>query len=260
MGEFVQAIDDVGEGPALLYVPGVDGSGQLLLDTAAALQQSFRLVRLRYVSGTLPSVENGYAEMAADLVRVLDELGIERALLLAESFGVALALQTALDHPERIRGLGLLNGFARYPVRWRIATTATFLPLVPGFLFRLGRHVTIPFGMISPRRDPAVVDAMIESVGDYFDASFVRRLQMIRAVDLRERLEEVRCPVTLFASSDDQVVASVRAAHEMARALPDVRFVLLERAGHVILPFTDEPWAERMLALAQRADALERSS
>ena len=250
MGELVQAIEDGGEGPALVYLPGVDGTGQLLLDTAESLKQSFRLVRLRYVSGTLPSVEGGYREMAADIGRLLDEHRIDSALLLAESFGVALAVRTALDHPKRVRAMGLVNGFVHFPVRWRIAVTNLLLPLIPGALFRIGRRVAIPFGMIYPRRDPELVSAMLDSVGDYFDATFLRRLEMIRHLDLREHLGLVQCPVSLFASSGDRVVASVRSAREMAERLPDARLEILENAGHVILPFPDEPWTERMLSLA----------
>ena len=252
VGELVQAIEDGGEGPALVYLPGVDGTGRLLLGTAESLKRSFRLVRLRYVSGTLPSVEGGYREMATDICRVLDEHGIERPLLLAESFGVALAVRTALDHPQRVRAMGLVNGFVHFPVRWRIALTNLLLPLVPGALFRIGRHVAVPLGMIHPRRDPELVRTMLDSVGDYFDATFLRRLEMIRHLDLREELGRVRCPVSLFASSADRVVASVRSSREMAGRLPDSRLEILENAGHVILPFPDEPWTERMLALAGR--------
>src|SRR5262245_41325916 len=102
-----RVIDVRGSGPPLVYVPGIDGSGELLLGTAARLAASFRLVRLRYGGDS----SGGYEELAASLVRVLDELEIERALLLAESFGVSVALETALDHPQRVAGLALVNGF-----------------------------------------------------------------------------------------------------------------------------------------------------
>ena len=48
-------VDDAG-GPSapLIYLPGVDGTGELLLGTAARLIERFRLIRLRYelVPGT----------------------------------------------------------------------------------------------------------------------------------------------------------------------------------------------------------------
>ncbi len=253
MGSLVRAMDDGGDGPVVVYVPGVDGTGELLLDTAQVLRESFRVVRLRYAADVLPSIGAGYRELAADVVLTLDELGIDRALLLAESFGVALALQIALDHPEHVRGLGLVNGFAHYPCRWRLALARTVMPRVPGFLFRLGRRLTIPMGMIAPRSDPLVVRGMLGRADDYFGAAFLRRLALIREVDLRPQLEEISCPVALFASENDRVVPSVACAREMEAGLPDATLETLGHAGHVILPFNDEPWVARLLDLERRA-------
>src|SRR5687768_18123779 len=53
--------------------------------------------------------ESGYtsAEMADDLDALLDQLGIQRAHLIAHSFGGAVALQYALLHPECVLSLTL---------------------------------------------------------------------------------------------------------------------------------------------------------
>jgi pimeloyl-ACP methyl ester carboxylesterase len=46
-----------------------------------------------------------YADLAADLVRVLDEAGFERAVLAGASMGAHTAVRVALEHPERVAGL-----------------------------------------------------------------------------------------------------------------------------------------------------------
>jgi pimeloyl-ACP methyl ester carboxylesterase len=46
-----------------------------------------------------------YADLAADLVRVMDEAGFERAVLAGASMGAHTALRVALEHPERVAGL-----------------------------------------------------------------------------------------------------------------------------------------------------------
>ncbi len=55
--------------------------------------------------------ERGYspAEQAADLLGVLDALGIERAHLMAHSFGGVVALEFACAHPERVSSLVLAD-------------------------------------------------------------------------------------------------------------------------------------------------------
>jgi pimeloyl-ACP methyl ester carboxylesterase len=46
-----------------------------------------------------------YAELAGDLVRVLDEAGFDRAVLAGASMGAHTALRVAMEHPERVAGL-----------------------------------------------------------------------------------------------------------------------------------------------------------
>ena len=56
--------------------------------------------------------ESGYglATHATDVVRVLDHLGLEDAVLMGHSMGAFVAMQTALASPERVRALVLLDG------------------------------------------------------------------------------------------------------------------------------------------------------
>ena len=44
----VEILATAGSGPPLVYVPGIDGSGELLLGAAARLERRFRLTRLCY--------------------------------------------------------------------------------------------------------------------------------------------------------------------------------------------------------------------
>jgi pimeloyl-ACP methyl ester carboxylesterase len=46
-----------------------------------------------------------YADLAGDLVGVLDEAGFDRAVLAGASMGAHTALRVALEHPERVAGL-----------------------------------------------------------------------------------------------------------------------------------------------------------
>jgi pimeloyl-ACP methyl ester carboxylesterase len=46
-----------------------------------------------------------YADLAGDLVRVMDEAGLERAVLAGASMGAHTAVRVALEHPERVAGL-----------------------------------------------------------------------------------------------------------------------------------------------------------
>ncbi len=236
-----------GRGTPLAYLPGVDGCGELLYGTAERLGPSFHLACLRY-AGT----SGGYPELAAEVVRLLNGLGFARPLVLAESFGVGLALTLALEYPERVAGLALVNGFAHYQRAWRVVLSEVFAAHVPGALLRPCRRAFGWRTLMAPRRDAHALELLLARRIE-FDASYRARLRLSRMLDLRERLREIRVPVALFASDQDHIVDSVPAARLMAERLPDAELTILPRAGHVVLPLTEEPWPERLERLAARA-------
>lgn len=244
-----EVLDTRGSGPELVYVPGIDGSGELLLGLERRLTPHFRLTRLCYRGDT----SGDHASLATSVARCVQDLGAPSALLLAESFGVAVALLTALDHPRQVAGLALVNGFARYSNRLGLALTRGVFALAPAAWIHRGRRGFVQRGLIAPRRDERALEAVLALRGDWFDERYRARLRWIGAVDLRARLVDVRCPVEIFAAEQDRVVDSVRSGRELARAIPAARLTLLPRAGHLVLPLAEEPWEERLRTLARRA-------
>src|SRR5215210_1094795 len=57
-----------------------------------------------------PDSGYGLETHASDVVRVLDHLGLDDAVLLGHSMGAFVALKTALAYPDRVRALALLDG------------------------------------------------------------------------------------------------------------------------------------------------------
>jgi proline iminopeptidase len=95
-----------GEGPPLLLLHGGPG----LTDYMGALDaETGGWRRIRYQQrGLAPSTVAGpftVESNVADAVAVLDELDIDRAVLLAHSWGGHLALHLALAAPDRVAGL-----------------------------------------------------------------------------------------------------------------------------------------------------------
>src|SRR6185503_12010181 len=54
-----------------------------------------------------PATGYGVEDFAADVVPLLDALGIERAVLVGHSGSCLVARRVALDHPDRVAGLVL---------------------------------------------------------------------------------------------------------------------------------------------------------
>lgn len=242
---------DQGFGRPVVYVPGIDATGELLLGTCERIAAEYRLLRIAYTAG---AEDDSYTGLASSIVNALHDAGVDRALVLAESFGVAVALRTALDHHDLVAGLALVNGFAHYKRRAALAWSRFSAPLVPAWAFQLGRSWFAAGKLFAKDVDEDTLRRFHElPPSDGFDRAYLRRMAMIAALDLRPELHRITQPVTLFASTEDRVVASLEEAREMAELLPNAELRVLEGAGHVVLPCPEEPWVERLRELEARA-------
>ena len=125
--------------------------------------------------------------------------------------GVAVALTCALEHPARVAGLALVNGFAHYEARRSLRLARAAAALVPRTLFRVGRRSFAAWAFFEPRRDEDALRAFHELSGAFFDAAYRRRMALIERLDLRPRLGGIACPVGVYASDRDRIVDAVRA-------------------------------------------------
>src|SRR4051794_14990105 len=99
-----------GDGPALLCLHGGPGMSDYL-GTLGDETDGWR--RIRYTQrGLTPSTLEGpfrLAQHVADAISVLDDLGLEDAVVLGHSWGGFLAAALAIEHPGRVRGLLLVD-------------------------------------------------------------------------------------------------------------------------------------------------------
>ncbi|MFQ5505386.1 MAG: alpha/beta fold hydrolase [Planctomycetota bacterium] len=246
-----EILDDQGEGIPILYVPGVDGSGLMLLGAADRIAREFRLIRLCYQS--VDEAPDDYESLAASLVTCIEASGLERAILLSESFGGAITLQAALDRPYRVAALALVNSFSHYSRRLRLALSRVSAPLVPRPLFHFGRRMLAPALFFGKLREPDAIRRFRAEAGVCFDAPYRRRLALISRLDLRRRLKEIQQPVSLFAGDRDRVVDSLAQARSMCDALRNAELEVIEGGGHLILPLEKLPWPRWLMQLAERA-------
>lgn len=103
----------VGSGePVLLVGTGPFADSFLPLLSQQAVAGNHRLIRYRQ-RGQVPGPEEpgpaSFVQHAADAAALLKELGIQRAHVAGHSTGATIALQLALDHPDLVGSLVLLE-------------------------------------------------------------------------------------------------------------------------------------------------------
>jgi pimeloyl-ACP methyl ester carboxylesterase len=109
------AIDDAGDGQPVVLLHGLTATRRYVVMGSNSLQRSGHRViaydaRGHGESEPAPSPDAyGYECLAADVLDVLDSLGVERAVLAGASMGAHTALRVALEEPDLVAGLVLIT-------------------------------------------------------------------------------------------------------------------------------------------------------
>lgn len=110
-GATVGVTDSGGPGPAVIFSHGLLMNHTMFAPQVEALRDAYRVITWDE-RGHGEAEHEGtwtYWDSADDLIAILDQLGIERAVLAGMSQGGYLSLRAALRYPERVRALVLLD-------------------------------------------------------------------------------------------------------------------------------------------------------
>lgn len=222
-----------GSGPPLVMLHGLGGTHQDWEYQIPVFARHFEVIApdFRGHGGSDRSGHYGVAQFAADTWQLLDELHVQRFNLLGYSMGGAVALQMALDRPERVERLVLSNTLSSF----RTDTLAKRILLwtrlfMMGFLGprRLAEMMT---RRVFPRPDQADLRERVAKRNAENDK--IVYLHSIRALtewSVAERVGELKMPVLVLAAELDFVPRADTEA--FVRALHDARLELFPGSRH----------------------------
>ena len=113
-GITISYTDSGGDGPAIVLSHGYLMDSSMFDPQVAALAPEFRVITWdeRGFGATRATAPFTYWDSATDVLGLLDHLGIERAVLGGMSQGGFLSLRAALQAPDRVRALVLIDSQA----------------------------------------------------------------------------------------------------------------------------------------------------
>jgi len=220
-----------GPGPLLVYIAGLDGTGELFYKQAPALACSYRVVTFRLR-------EQGrftYEDLTEDVAAVIKKAGESRATVVGESFGGTIAMQLAIRFPEMVERLVVVNSFPRFRPRWKIKIAAAFAPIVPPQFTWLLRRGANLLGLMQDGVSAEDRRRFFQAVRGVKHEGYARRLRLIAELDIENRLSEIRAPALFIAGAKDYLVKSVREARLMAARSPVADVKIIDGAGHACL-------------------------
>ena len=223
-----------GDGPAVVLLHGLTATRKYVVMGSRLLERDGHRVVAYDARGhgrSAPAPAYGYDALAGDLGAVMDELGLERAVLAGASMGAHTLLRFALDAPERVAGLVVItpawtgtDASATALARWDALAAGLRSGGVEGFAEAYGTPrvpEAIRATVLTVIRQRLALHEHPDAVADALSA--VPRSRPFEAV---EDLAAIQVPVVVVASGDEADPEHPQAVGEAyATAIPGARLV-----------------------------------
>lgn len=180
----------------------------------------------------------GPMSLGRRVLSVLDELGWERAALVGNSLGGGVSLAAAVQAPQRVAALTLINSVGLRPGLPPLGRLAAipFLPVLSGIAPSLAVQVGLEscrarWGSVTPARCAASRSYLRNPEGR---VAFFRALRHLYSADLEQmarHYREIRCPTLIIHGERDPLIR-LRHAEQMADAIPGAELCRVPRCGH----------------------------
>jgi aminoacrylate hydrolase len=231
------AYEEFGEGTPLLLVPGLGGTGSYWKPNIAAFSERYRVI-VHDHRGTGLSTRShmpySVEQMTADLIGLMDELGIERAHLVGHSTGGAMGQVVALDYPERLLGLVLYATWTKADnYMTRVLQARKSLALSAGVEAYVRSSAVFLYPDWFVNENAAALEAADRVIAANFPPVDIAagRIDGILAFDREAYLGAIRAP-TFVLGLDDDILTPAYFSRRLAAAIPNAVTEIVDRGGH----------------------------
>jgi pimeloyl-ACP methyl ester carboxylesterase len=223
--------EEAGEGVPVVLLHGLTATRRYVVMGSKNLERNGHRVVMYDARGhgrSEPADSYGYDALAADLLAVLDDRGIDRAVLAGASMGAHTILRLALEHPSRAAALVIITpAFDPEPHdrgldQWDALSEGLRTGGVDGFLEAYGE----PRVPESFRETVRTVLRQRLSAHEHPDAvaDALREVPRSSAFDSWDELSRLDLPVTVVASRDEaDPQHPFSTAERYAEAIPGAR-------------------------------------
>lgn len=244
---------EVGRGEPIVLVPGLAGGWKLLTPLARSLARNHRVILFSYRDEHDPlSIHpaRSVGDYALDLAGLIGELGLERPTLFGVSFGGAVALEHAVEHPNQVGRLVVSGIEAQFRTSVGSLIARRVLERFP--LPADNPFVNQFFNLLHAARPGTgpITDFVVDRCWATDQTVMARRLAMLESFDVTDRLWQVDAPALVLAGARDVVVPTAR-QKALAAAIPGAHFVVMPDAGHVGFLTHSADFARQVTRLCQ---------
>lgn len=224
-------LEGAADRPILVLLNSIGTDIGLWDRTVPLLLPAFRLLRIdtRGAGGSdAPEGDYSLAMLADDVAAILDDAGVERAAVAGVSLGGMVAMELALDHPERVSALALICTSATMdPVAWN-TRVETVREQGTGAIaaMAVGRFLSPGFAA----QHPEIADSLRDGIARQSDAGYAGAGAAIRDMALSDRIGAIVVPTLVVTAMLDVSTPYAGHGEHLLAAIPDARHIGVDGA------------------------------
>ena len=238
---------DVGEGDPVVLIHGFGSAIEAWAPVLPALKAGHRVVALDLPGfGKSDKTARDYSPqaLAMTVFRLMKKLGIEKADIVAHSWGSSIALALARARPMHVGRLVLVGAWVfeeQQPPYSKWAKVPGVGELIFAWTYKelIARRIALGFYDPEKMVDQKFVEAVekaLDRPGTVAAALAATRGQKLKGME--EEYARVTQPVLLVWGEEDEVSRPVF-GEKLLSILPDARLVFIPRCGHI--PMVEAP-------------------
>jgi 2-hydroxy-6-oxonona-2,4-dienedioate hydrolase len=245
-----------GSGPSLVMQHGFVGGGGYFAAQTARLARFFDVIcpdLPGFAGSASQQAEMTVPGLSRSLVGLLDELGVEQFALLGHSLGGSVALQTALDHPQRVDKLVLYatGSTGNLPKRFE-SVDDTINRIQSDGIEATAKRIAATW-FVEGTRAP-MYDFCVAAAGKPDQAAAVKAMKNLPAWDVTDRLAELKMPVFVICGDRDRSYG-LEDTLAMARCIAASQFCVIPNCAHATHLEAPEVFTDLLATfLLQKAD------
>lgn len=226
--------------PAVLLSAGLGGAAGYWRPQLAALKAHYRIIAYDQ-AGTgrnkrdLPDAHS-IAAMADEALAVMDATGTDKAHFVGHALGGLVGLDLAVRHPDRLRSLTVVNGWATahphtkrcFELRLMLLKhegPAAYVRAQPIFLY--------PADWLAKNAERAAQEEAHGLSGFQGSNTLKRRIAALLAFDATPHLANLRTP-TLISAARDDVLVPCSMSEQLASSIPGATLDIAPWGAHAV--------------------------
>jgi pimeloyl-ACP methyl ester carboxylesterase len=222
--------------PLFIYLPGMDGTGELLSRQLKGLERGFDIRCLTIALDDLSSWEELTQQVVGLIEQALKHRPERSVYLCGESFGSCLSLKVALHAPHLVHHLILINSATAFKWHPWIYWGSYLVRPFPEPLSQWSRLGFLPFLAALNRIEADDRRTLLKAMQAVSQETSIWRISLLRSLEfMPQELQQIEQPTLLIAGKRDCLFPSVTEAKRLSDQIPRAKVHVLPYSGHACL-------------------------